>query len=207
VALFQRERLAFLRRLRPSELKKLSGLRLRDVVALEARRAKRRIATLRQRHPGAGSRELGMHAVEGAKNLASLSGSISGVFGLASVPADFVVMAWLQIRLLTDIATAYGVNLRFDQARSELIDLLGEANGVGPLKRAGPKVLGKVAAVLAERGGFASLGRALPLVAAPVTAWLNNQHIQMVGEAAFRHYDGFARVSARVRAATGADAG
>ena len=206
MALFEHERLAFLRKLRPSELKKLSGLRLQDVVALEAKRAKRRVARARERHPGALPRQLGQHSLDSAKNLAAVSGSITGVFGLASVPADFVVMAWLQIRLLTDIATAHGVNLKFDRARSELLDVLGEANGVGPLKRAGPKVLGKVAAVLAERGGFSSLGRALPLVAAPVTAWLNNHHIQMVGEAALRHYDGFARVSAKTRAASGAEA-
>jgi hypothetical protein len=84
--------------------------------------------------------------------------------------------------------------------------VLGEANGVGPLQRSGPKVLGKVAAVLAQKGGFTSLGRAMPLVAAPVTAWLNNHHIQMVGEAALRQYDGFTRAAAKTRAASGASA-
>ena len=76
----------------------------------------------------------------------------------------------------------------------------------GPLQRSGPKVLGKVAAVLAQKGGFVSLGRAMPLVAAPVTAWLNNHHVQMVGEAALRQYDGFVRAAAKTRAASGANA-
>ena len=204
--LLEHERLAFLRKLRPSELKKLSALRMEDVVALESRRAKKRIAALARRQPPATPRELGWQSIESAKNLASLSGSVSGVFGLISLPADLVVMTWLQIRLLADIATAYEVNLRFARARTELIDVLGEANGIGPLKRAGPKLLGRVATVLAERGGFAGLGRAFPLVAAPITAWLNNQHIQTVGEAALRHYDGFERASAKTRAASGADA-
>ena len=206
MGLLDSERLAFLRHLRPSSLRKLASLRMEDVVGLEAKRARKRIQTLRKRFPSAGPREIGNHALESTKDLASLSGSVSGVFGLVSVPADLLVMAWLQIRLLADIATAHGVDLRFRRARTELLDVLGEANGIGPLKRTGPKVLGKVAAVLAERGGFASAGRALPLVAAPITAWLNNRHIQMVGEAALRQYDGFVRAAAKTRAASGADA-
>jgi hypothetical protein len=175
------------------------------VVALEGRRAKKRVAALTRRLPNASPRDLGWQSIDSAKNLAALSGSVSGVFGLVSVPADLVVMTWLQIHLLADIATAYEVNLRFPRARTQLIEVLGEANGIGPLKRAGPKLLGKVAAVLAERGGFATLGRAFPLVAAPITAWLNNQHIQTVGEAALRHYDGFERASAKTRAASGVE--
>ena len=120
------ERLAFLRKLRPSELKRLSALRLEDVVAVEARRAKKRLAVLARRQPHATPRELGWQSIESAKALASLSGSVSGVFGLVSVPADLVVMTWLQIRLLADIATAYEVNLRFGRARTELIAVLGE---------------------------------------------------------------------------------
>jgi uncharacterized protein (DUF697 family) len=135
---------------------------MEDAVGLEAKRARKRIQTLRTRYPTAGPRELGQHVIDSAKGLASLSGSVSGVFGLISVPADLVVMTWLQIRMMADIATAYGVDLRFRRARTELLGVLGEANGVRALKRSGPKVLGKVAGMVAERGGFASLGRAMP---------------------------------------------
>ena len=203
MGLLDSERLAFFKKLRPASIKRLASLRMEDVVGLEAKRARARVKTLRERYPSAGPREIGQHVIESAKGLASLSGSVSGVFGLVSVPADLVVMTWLQIRMLADIATAYGVDLRFRRARTELLGVLGEANGVGPLQRSGPKVVGKVAAVLAEKGGFASLGRAMPLVAAPVTAWLNNHHIQMVGEAALRQYDGFVRAAAKTRAASG----
>ncbi len=206
MGLLDSERLDFLKKLRPSSLKRLGSLRMEDVVGLEAKRARTRIKALRTRYPTAGARELGQHAIDSTKGLASLSGSVSGVFGLVSVPADLLVMAWLQIRLLADIATAYGVDLRFRRARTELLGVLGEANGVGPLKRSGPRVLGKVAEVLAAKGGFATVGRAMPLVAAPVTAWLNNQHIQLVGEAALRQYDGFVRAAAKTRAASGASA-
>ena len=206
MGLLDSERLAFLKRLRPASVKRLASLRMEDVVGLEAKRARTRVKALRTRYPSAGPREVGQHVIDSAKGLASLSGSVSGVFGLVSVPADLVVMAWLQIRMLADIATAYGVDLRFRRARTELLGVLGEANGVGPLQRSGPKVLGKMAAVLAERGGFASLGRAMPLVAASVTVWLNNHYVQLVGEAAFWQYDGFARVVAKTRAASGASA-
>ena len=206
MGLLDSERLTFLKNLRPASLKRLASLRMEDVVALEAKRARTRMKTLRMRYPSAGPRELGQHAIESTKGLASLSGSVSGVFGLVSVPADLLVMAWLQIRLLDDIATAYGVDLRFRRARTELLGVLGEANGVGPLKRSGPRLLSKVAEALATRGGFASVGRAMPLVAAPITAWLNNHHIQMVGEAALRQYDGFVRAAAKTRAASGASA-
>lgn len=206
MGLLDSERLAFLRKLRPASLRRLGSLRMEDVVGLEAKRARARMKALRTRYPSAGPRELGQHAIESTKGLASLSGSVSGVFGLVSVPADLLVMAWLQIRMLADIATAYGVDLRFRRARTELLGVLGEANGVGALQRSGPRVLGKVAAVLAERGGFASVGRAMPLVAAPITAWLNNHHIQLVGEAALRQYDGFVRAAAKTRAASGASA-
>ena len=206
MGLLDDERLAFLKALRPSSVRRLGSLRMEDAVGLEAKRARKRIQTLRTRYPTAGPRELGQHVIDSAKGLASLSGSVSGVFGLISVPADLVVMAWLQIRMMADIATAYGVDLRFRRARTELLGVLGEANGVGALKRSGPKVLGRVAGKLAERGGFASLGRAMPLVAAPVTAWLNNHHVQMVGEAALRQYDGFQRAAAKTRAASRASA-
>jgi uncharacterized protein (DUF697 family) len=206
VALLDSERLAFLKWLRPASVKRLGSLRMEDVVGLEARRARARVKLLRERYPSAGPRELGQHVIDSTKSLASLSGSVSGVLGLVSVPADLVVMAWLQIRMLADIGTAYGVDLRFRRARTELLGVLGEANGVGPLQRAGPKVLGRVAAVLAEKSGFAQFGRAMPLVAAPLTAWLNNHHIQVVGEAALRQYDGFQRAAAKTRTAPGASA-
>jgi hypothetical protein len=204
VGLLDSERLAFLKGLRPSSVKRLASLRMEDVVGLEAKRARARVKALKTRYPSAGPRELGQHTIDSTKNLASLTGSVSGVFGLVSVPADLVVMSWLQVRMLADIATEFGVDLRFRRARTELLGVLGEANGVGPLQRSGPKVLGKVAAVIAEKGGFATFGRAMPLVAAPVTAWLNNQHIQLVGEAALRQYDGFQRAAAKTRAASGA---
>ena len=46
-----------------------------------------------------------------------MAGGVSGVFGLISLPADLVFMAWLQIILLVDVATLYKVNLKSARAR------------------------------------------------------------------------------------------
>jgi hypothetical protein len=181
----------------PKNLKRLAGLRLSTLVLQESRRAKRRVSELKTRYPSAVARELSQHLIEQKKQVAALVGGISGAFGVVGIPADLVAMAVLEVQLLVDIATAYDVRLEFARSREELLDVLGAANGVGALGRASPKMVGKVAQLLFERGGLASIGRAFPLVAAPVTSWLNNRDIQKLGEAALMHYEGFARASAK----------
>jgi len=191
-----------LKKLSPSELKKMANARLSDAVLQEVGRARARVLAIEQRYPSAGNREKAQRLVDEKKSAAGLVGGISGVFGLASVPADLVVMTWLQLSLLVDIATLYKVNLKTHRARAELLDLFGYANGIGPLERAGPKVVGKLAGVMLEKGGLKAIGRALPLVAAPLSAYLNNQHVQQVGEEAIRFYEGFAKSHEKSRRAS-----
>lgn len=198
------ERLRFARSLTPKNLKKLAGQRLADIVLRELPRARQRVDELHQRYPTAGPRELAQRLVDGKKGLAGMIGGVSGVFGVISVPADLLVIAWLQLVLLVDIATVYRVSLKQERARRELLDLYGYVTGVGPIQRSGPKVLGKVASVLLTQGGLATLGRAVPLVAAPISAYLNSMHLQRVGDDAVRHYDGFDRAHEKTRRASGA---
>ena len=188
-----------MRKLTPRELKKLANQRLSDVVLSSLARSRRRVSALIRRYPSAEQRELAQRLIDTKKEIASMVGGVSGVFGLVSLPADLLVMSWLQIGLLVDIATLHGVNLKSPRARRELLDLFAYANGLGPLQRAGPKVLGKVAGKLLERSGLTTFGRALPLVAAPVTAYLNNRHIQSVGDQALRYYHGFRRAHEKRR--------
>lgn len=193
------ERLSALKTLSPAELKKVASTRLSDLVLQELSRSRTRVADLEKRYPSAGPKELAQHLIDGKKALAGMVGGVSGVFGLISVPADLVFMTWLQVILLVDVATLYKVNLKSDRARSELLDLLGYANGLGPLQRSSPKVLGGLAAKLLAKGGLPAFGRAMPLVAAPITAYLNNQHIQSVGEQAVRFYEGFDKAHAKAK--------
>jgi uncharacterized protein (DUF697 family) len=199
---YLRERLAVLKLLQPAELQRLGRMRLGDLVVQEAARSRARVAELEARYPSAPARELAQRLVDAKKGLAGMVGGVSGVFGLLALPADLLLMAWLQMTLLVDVATLYKVNLRSARARGELLDLFGYATGLGPLQRAGPRLLGSVAGKALQRGGLSTLGRALPLVAAPVTAYLNNQHIQEVGDQAVRFYEGFhkAHVKSRQRA-------
>ncbi|HLL01740.1 MAG TPA: hypothetical protein VK539_14215 [Myxococcaceae bacterium] len=194
-----RERLSGFKPLTPAEVKKLAGAKLSDIVLQEIARSRVRVDELQKRYPSAGAKELAQHLIDGKKALAGMAGGISGVFGLISVPADMVFMSWLQIILLVDVATVYKANLKSERARSELLDLFGYANGLGSLQRSSPKVLGGLAARIAIKGGLPTLGRALPLVAAPITAYLNNQHIQSVGEQAVRFYEGFDKAHAKTR--------
>jgi len=192
---------ADLRKLTPSELKRLAGAKMSDLVLQEVGRAKTRVAALEKRYPSASPRELAQRLIDEKKGVAGMVGGISGVFGLISLPADMVFMAWLQLVLLVDVATLYKVNLKSERTRGELLDLFGYANGLGPLHRASPKVLGRVVGKILERGGLGSLGKAVPLVAAPITAYLNNQHIQSVGDQAVRFYEGFHKAHAKAKAA------
>ncbi len=189
------------RKLTPAELKRLAGARMSDLVLQEVARAKVRVAALEKRYPSASPRELAQRLIDEKKGLAGMVGGISGVFGLISLPADMVFMAWLQLVLLVDVATLYKVNLKSERTRGELLDLFGYANGLGPLHRASPKVLGRVVGKILEKGGLGSLGKAVPLVAAPIAAYLNNQHIQSVGDQAVRFYEGFDKAHAKAKAA------
>jgi uncharacterized protein (DUF697 family) len=182
-----------LKRISPANLRKVANARVNDVILRELTRSKERVSDMERRYPSADAREKAQRLIDGKKAIAGTVGGVSGVFGLVSVPADLLVMTYLQMVLLVDIATLYRANLKSDRGRTELMDVLGYANGVGPFQRAGPKMVSSIAAKLLERGGLSSIGRALPLVAAPITAYLNNQHIQAVGEEAVRFYEGFGK--------------
>ena len=190
--------------LSPSNLKRLGNERLSDLVEKEAERAKVSLEDLTQRYPSAGPRELAQRFIDDKKTLASLVGGVSGIFGVLSVPPDLMVMTYLQLKLITEVATIYKVNLKSEPKRFELLDVYGYANGIGPLQRATPKVLAKLASIALTKGGLHTIGKSLPLVAAPISAYLNNQHIQSVGDQAIRHYDGFDKAAEKTRKASGA---
>jgi hypothetical protein len=198
------ERVAFLKKLSPAELRRMAHLRASTVIEKELPRSRARVAELERRYPSAGRRELAQRLIDDKKGVAGMVGGISGVFGILSVPADLLVMVWLELVLLTDLATLYKLNLKSTSSKNELMDLFGESNGVGPFTRSSPRALGTIAGILLARGGFTWLGRSVPVAAAPISAWLNNRHVQSVGEAAIHHFEGFGK--ARRKAADKADA-
>ena len=193
-----------LKQFSPKGIRGMADERISDVVLKETIRAKTKIEELSQRYPTAGPRELAQRMIDSKKAFAGMVGGVSGVFGIITLPADLGLMVYLQLALLVEVATLYKVNLKSERARQELLDVFGYANGIGPLQRASPKLVGKLATVLLTKGGLETIGRAMPLVAAPISAYLNNQHIQQVGEQAVRHYDGFSAAHAKTKKASGA---
>ena len=197
------EQVKVVRQLTPTNLKKLGNTQLSELIEKEAVRARVKVDGLQQRYPAAGPRELSQRLIDSKKNVASMVGGITGVFGAVTVPIDLVGMVYLQLSLLTEVATVFKLSLKSERERQELIDLLGYSNGIGPVQRSGPKVIGSLAALLLARGGLKGLSRAMPLVAAPISAYLNNQHIQQVGESAVRHYDGWVHAHEKTQKASG----
>jgi hypothetical protein len=182
---------AFYDSLTPTKLKSLANERLSDLLDKEAVRARAALDDLQQKYPSAGPRELSQRFIDGKKQAAGLLGGVTGVFGAVTVPVDLVGMVYLQLSLLVEIATVFKTDLKSERGKKEVLDVFGYANGIGPVQRASPKVLGSLAAMVLTKSGLKALGRAMPLVAAPISAYLNNQHVQKVGESAVRHYDGW----------------
>ncbi|MDR0966602.1 MAG: EcsC family protein [Myxococcales bacterium] len=164
-------------KLSPAHLKALANAKLSDLIVAEVGRAKARIAELRRVYPSAPPTELAERLADAKKTIAGTSGAVSGIFGLVSVPFDMVLVAYLQLSVMIDVAVLHGANLKSTRAQDELIDLLHYANGLDPVVRASPRVLGQLAFTLLRHCGLPQFGRAIPVIASPVTAWLNNKAI------------------------------
>jgi hypothetical protein len=194
---------AFYDSLSPSKLKSLANERLSDLIDKEAVRARTSLEDLQQRYPSAGPRELSQRYIDSRKQAASVLGGVTGVFGAVTVPVDLVGMVYLQLALLVEIGTVFKADFKNERGKKEVLDLFGYANGIGPIQRASPKVLGSLAAMVLTKTGLKALGRAMPLVAAPISAYLNNQHVQRVGDSAIRHYDGWVHAHEKSKKASG----
>lgn len=190
--------------LSPAKLKSLANERLSDILDKEAVRARGALEELQQRYPSAGPRELAQRFIDGKKQLAGVLGGVSGAFGVVTVPVDLVGMVYLQLSLLVEVATVFKADLRSEKGKKEVLDVFGYANGVGPLERASPRVVGTLAGMVLRKYGLKAFARAVPLVAAPISAYLNNQHIQKVGDSAIRHYDGWVHAHEKGKKARGA---
>ena len=172
-------------------LTELAKQRLWGVYVAEIARCRKRVDELREKYPSASAQELAQRLTDTKKTWASTGGAVSGLFGLALVPADLVFVTVLQLTLIMEVALVHRVNLKSDRARDEVFEVLGYSNGADTVNlagRAGPKVLAKVAEKVLTKRGLAQLGRVVPILASPVVAYLNNRDLQRAGEAAVRFY-------------------
>lgn len=172
-------------------LTELAKQRLWGVYVAEIARCRKRVDELRDKYPSASAQELAQRLTDTKKTWASTGGAVSGLFGLALVPADLVFVTVLQLTLIMEVALVHRVNLKSDRARDEVFEVLGYSNGADTVNlagRAGPKVLARVAEKVLTKRGLAQLGRMVPILASPVVAYLNNRDLQRAGEAAVRFY-------------------
>lgn len=157
----------------------------------EIGRARRRVEELRRKHPDDNASAISQRLIEAKKNWATAGGAVSGLFGWITLPADLAFVLALQLSLIMEIATLHKVNLKSERARHEVLEVLGYSNGSDSAHvsmRSAPKVLAQVARRLFAKGGFETLGRAVPVLSAPLAAHLNRRDIERAGEAAERFY-------------------
>jgi hypothetical protein len=151
--------------------------RLLAVLAAEAPRSRARVAAVRRRFPAADVREVARHLVARKRRLARLAAGAAGVLGALSVPPSLLLNAWLELSLLSDVAAAYGLDGRRGLVADEVLGLFRALRGVPVLRREAPRLLGPLGA--------------------PVSAWLAGTHLERVGFAAVRHFEGFRRLGER----------
>jgi EcsC family protein len=179
--------------------------RLWRVYVDEIARCRARVDEVRGKYPAAQSPEIAQRLTDTKKAWASTGGAISGLFGLMLVPADLAFVTVLQLTLIMEIALLHKVNLKSERARDEVFEVLGYSNGADTVNlgsRAGPKLVARIAEKMLAKRGLEQLGRAVPVLASPLVAWLNNRDIQRAGAAALRFYGTMRQLSARPRTAT-----
>ena len=91
--------------------------RLWEAYVGEIGRCRKRVDELRGKYPSATAQELAQRLTDTKKTWASTGGAISGLFGLALVPADLVFVTVLQLTLIMEIALLHKVNLKSDRRR------------------------------------------------------------------------------------------
>ncbi len=151
--------------------------RLYAVLGAEGLRSRARVAAVRARFPAAEARDVARHLVTRKRRLGALSSGVAGLLGALSIPPSLAWTAWLELSLVLDVATAYGVDVRRGTGAEEALALFSSLRGVSAVKREGPRLFGQLGA--------------------PVSAWMAARHLQQVGEAAVRHFEGFRRLRAR----------
>lgn len=158
-------------------------------------RARLAVAELRHAHPSEDRGRLAQRLIDEKKQLATSAGAITGFFGWAAIPVDLAWITWLRFTLALELAVLHGINLKGRSGRAELLDLLGlRESDLASLARAVPLVAARLGSAWVRRLGWRAVGRAVPILAAPLAAWVNGRDIQRLGDEAIRRFDTFRRV-------------
>lgn len=167
----------------------LAENRFADWLLGEIARSRLRVHELRAKYPSAPREEQAQRLIDEKKKWAAAGGALSGLFGLATLPADVALVAWLRMSLIVDVALLCGRNLKSARAREELLDVFhAAADAAGTASRSSPSAVARLAERVLAARGFRFFGRAVPMVGAPVAAVVNHRDLQVAGEEALRFY-------------------
>ena len=169
-------------------VRKAARQRIRDLIQQERKRARWHIDMVRKADPSASADRVAQVVMHRWMRVAAVEGGLTGAAGLFGVPLNFIMFTYSQIALVVSIAEAYGIALDGSSGEDALLEVLGKAHGVEDILRATPRVLGAVARALALRHGLGTLGRFIPMIAAPISAKLNHWEMERTGHEALRRF-------------------
>lgn len=162
--------------------------RLQAFIAQERERAQFHIDLIKHSEPGISQDRLANLLLDRWTKLAKVEGGVTGVLGFLGVPLNLLLFSYCQLAVTVAIAEAYGIELRGESGEDAIVDVLGQVHGIQDMIRSSPRVLGALARALAVRHGLGTIGRVIPLVAAPVSAHLNEREMKKVGAAAMSRF-------------------
>ncbi len=168
--------------------KEAARQRLQDLLEQERKRAQVHIQVIRRAEPSASNDRVANVILDRWAKVAAVEGGITGFFGLAGVPMNLLLFTYCQVAVTVSIAETYGIELRGQSGEDALLDIIGKAHGVEDVVRNSPRVLGALARALAFRHGLGIVGRMVPMLAAPISARLNQREMQGVGREAMRRF-------------------
>lgn len=176
-----------------------------------ADRAERDVRLLRDRNPHATDRQLAVYFKRKYSRAAGWEGAGTGTVGLLGLPADLVMLAWIQNRLVLSIAAAYGHDMTDHRERAvELLMIQGIHNSrdiarkrlIGITQKTVKKLILKhlrnqplvlvkqmfrVVGITFTRKAL--LEKGVPRLAVPISAGVNTLSTRLVANQAIKFYD------------------
>ncbi len=171
-----------------TRVKDVARKNLRDLIVQEQKRAQLHIQLIRQRDPAASNDRIANVIIDRWTKVATVEGGITGALGVLGVPVNLILFAYFQLALIVSVAESYQFPLDGEQGEDAVLYILGRVHGIEDLVQAGPRVLGSLAKALAIKHGLGTLGRLVPMLAAPISAKLNEKEMTQVGVEAMRRF-------------------
>lgn len=170
------------------DLGELAKRRLGQLIEDERKRARFHIGLIRRQDPPPSDDRVAQTVLERWVKAAMVEGGLTGAAGFIGVPLNVVLFTYFQVAMVVSIAEAYGIALDGKAGEEALLRVIGKAHGFDDLVRESPRILGEVAKAIALRHGLSVFGRLIPMVAAPVSAFLNSREMRRTGDEALRRF-------------------